>query len=316
MKKKTLMIIGGSGFFGNSILEYILNNKKYYKFFKKIIVICRNPKKIKVSKNFKKDYLKIIKKDILKTSKLPYAEYVLYCLTMKNFRKDFHATKLYCKMAEKYHKGSKILFTSSGAIYGQQPGNVKSLNEKYLNKYNIPFSTGYKKNYSKYKLLSEKIFKNLRNSNVDVSIARCFTFVGKFLPRNRHYVIGHIIDDILTKKKIKIKSDYPIFRSYMHADDLSRWLLTILLNTNKLSTEYNVGSDDAVNIQDLVRKLSKKYKLPYENFDPKKNIKKIDKYLPNIKLAKKKFNFNLKYNSFQSVCKTISEIKKSKISNV
>ena len=67
---------------------------------------------------------------------------------------------------------------------------------------------------------------------------------------------------------------------------------------------YNVGSDDKISIHQVSETLAKKFNLKTS----KKIIKlnKIDYYIPNINKAKKKLNLNLKYNSLQSIKKTIS----------
>jgi len=312
MQQKSLLIIGGSGFFGMSILNFLLKKTSYNKKFNKIIILSRNSKNNKISKELKKQFkISILKKDISKAKQLPYADYVLYCVTMKNFKQDYYAANNYCNLAKKFHKSSKILFTSSGAVYGQQPRNLASFKENNLEKNKkIFFKKGYKKNYSKYKLLSEKKFQLLGKLNHKVSIARCFSFVGNFIPRNANYVIGNIIGSILEKKTIDIEASYPIFRSIMHADDLVRWLLKILFNSNNHCPIYNVGSDNVVSIQKLSKLLSIKYKVPLKlkNFTKKKEI---DSYVPNIAAAKKNLDLHIKFSSFEGICKTIEALKKN-----
>ena len=168
-----------------------------------------------------------------------------------------------------------------------------------MNKYN----SGYKYLYSNYKLKSEKLFEILSLQGIKVSVVRCFAFVGEFLPLNSHFVIGNIIQSILFKKEIKINAEYKIYRSYMYADDLVRWLIKILKNTNKFFKIYNLGSDDVISIQQLTYNLSKKYNLKVSI--PKIRLKKIDYYVPNIDKAKKELNLKIKYSSINSILKTI-----------
>ena len=178
---KTLLIIGGTGFFGNSILSYLSNSKTLKIKFNKIIVISRNKlATFRYTKNLKKNYSIIkINCDILKLKKLPKADYVIYAAILKNYRDDYLAVKKYIKLAKIYHVNSKILFTSSGAVYGQQPNKIKGFKENYF-KYHkkIKFIKGYKQSYSNFKLKSEKLFQKLGNEGFNVSIARCFAFVG------------------------------------------------------------------------------------------------------------------------------------------
>jgi dTDP-glucose 4,6-dehydratase len=261
---KTLLIIGGTGFFGNSILSYFSNSKILKRKFNKIIVISRNKlATFRYTKKLKKNYSVIkINCDILKLKKLPKADYVIYAAILKNYRDDYLAVKKYTKLAKIYHSKSKILYTSSGAVYGQQSNKIKGFKENYLN-YNkkINFKKGYKQSYANFKLKSEKLFEKMGNEGLDVSIARCFAFVGEYLPLNSNFVIGNIIQNILDGASIKINANYKIFRSYMYADDLVKWLLKILYTSNTQCPIYNVGSNDKTSIHQVANILAKKYSL-------------------------------------------------------
>ena len=308
---KTLLIIGGTGFFGNSILKYLSNSKSIKKKIKKIIIISR--KKLEKSdflKKLKKNYkVKKINSDILKLKELPAADYVIYAVIIKNFRKDYLAVKNYTHLALKYNKNSKILFTSSGAVYGVQPNNIKSFKEDYL-KYNkkIHFKKSYKKNYSNFKLKSEKLFEELGNFGLKVSIARCFAFVGEYLPLNSNFVIGNIIKSILDKKCIKINANYRIHRSYMYADNLVQWLLKILDNSNTQCPIYNVGSNERISIHQVANVLADKFNLKIDT--AKLSLKKIDNYIPNISKAKKILGLKINNTSNEGIIKTINILSK------
>ena len=168
----------------------------------------------------------------------------------------------------------------------------------------------YKQSYANNKLKNEKLFEKLGNEGLNVSIARCFTFVGEYLPLNSNFVIGNIIQNILDKKNIIIKANYRVIRSYMFSDDLAKWLLKILYSSNINCPIFNVGSDHPISIHKLADFLAKKYKLKVEKSDKISNII-IDKYLPNIQKAKKNFNLRVILNSYDSVVKTIKLIKRS-----
>jgi dTDP-glucose 4,6-dehydratase len=309
----TLLIIGGTGFFGNSILSYFSNSAALKKKFNKIIIISRKKlEKFKYLKKLKKNYkIKKINSDILKLKKLPLADYVIYAAILKNYRDDYLAAKKYAKLAKIYHRNSKILYASSGAVYGWQLDKIKGFKENYFN-YNkkINFKKGYKQSYANFKLKNENLFKKLGNEGLNVCIARCFTFVGEYLPLNSNFIIGNIIQNILDKENIIIKANYKVYRSYMYSDDLVIWLLKILYSSNIKCPIFNVGSNDLISIHKLADFLAKKYKLKVKKADKiSNNI--IDKYIPNVQKAKKKFNLRVILNSYDSVVKTIKVIKRS-----
>jgi dTDP-glucose 4,6-dehydratase len=307
MKCKSLLIVGGTGFFGNSILSYFSKSKTLKKKFNKIIVISRNKlATFRYTKNLKKNYSIIkINCDILKLKKIPNADYVIYAATSKNYRDDYLAVKNYTKLAKIYHSNSKILYASSGAVYGQQPNNIIGFKENYF-KYHkkIYFKKGYKQSYANFKLTSEKLFQKLGNEGFKVSIARCFTFVGEYLPLNSNFVIGNIIQNILDGVSIKIKANYKIFRSYMYADDLARWLFKILDNSNKQCPIYNVGSDDKISIHKVANILAKKYDKRINSV--KLFSQKFDNYVPNINKAKKILGLKIYNSSIKGIIKTIN----------
>lgn len=311
---KSLLIIGGTGFFGKSILKF-LSNYNYSKIkINKIFILSRSKLKLENYKKKLKKKIKIIKinSNILKIKRLPITDYVIYAAILKNYNDDYQAVKKYLELAKKYHLKSKILYISSGAIYGKQPGSIGGFKENYF-KFNnkISFQKSYKTEYSKIKLKNEKSFQKFGKLGAKVSIARCFSFVGEFLPRNSHYVIGNFIKNILNNQNLKIKADYQIIRSYMHEEDLVRWLLKILNSSNKNCPIYNVGSDNAISIYKLANLLAKKYNLNVD-FDNKKISKKIfDKYVPNIQKAKKELNLNINYSALSAIIKTIDILKKN-----
>jgi len=312
MKFQSLLIIGGTGFFGKSILDFFCNNSSLK--INKIIVYSRRARDIKIEKILKKK-IKVIKVsgNIVNAKRLPRADYVIYGAILKNYNQDLIALKNYLNLAVKYHLKSKILYVSSGAIYGIQETNLKKFKEDHFEKYaKIDFNSGYKKKYSIVKFQNENFFKRLGAKGLNVSIARCFSFVGRNLAQNSRYVIGNIINSILKNKNLNVKANYKIIRSYMYSDDLVKWLLKILKNSNTGCPIYNVGSDDEISIHSLAKTLGKKYRLNV-NFKKKIYDNKIDKYIPCIKKADKELGLINNYSSIEAIIKTIKLLKNEKI---
>ncbi len=284
---KKIIIIGSSGFIGKSIKDYI---KK---------------KRINISKVF--SYSRSEKKNIITIKKLPTANYIVYCINSKKIEESKKYFNHFKQLLVGYSKKTKILFLSSGAVYGKNIKNKKSSENLKININLINKFTGYKKNYAKEKIFLEKKFIELSKNGYKVSIARCFTFVGANIPRNSHFLIGNLINNILTKKELFAKSKFKVIRSFMHTDDLSKCLFMIMNRTKNNCDIYNVGSDDQIDIKLLLKKLSKKYKLKAKILK-KFSEKKIDYYVPNIDKIKKELRWKSKFNSFEAIVNTIKEI--------
>ncbi len=303
MKKKSILIIGSSGFFGQSIFDFLVRSKQIKKKINKIILLSRS-KKNKISNLARKSYKVLsIQKDISKVKTLPYADYVIYCVISKNLNKDVKAVANYTKLAKKYHNKSSILYTSSGAIYGNQSISVKNMSEK-----RVPNPSDHKsesrKKYAITKYKNEKLFKELAKENIRVSIARCFAFVGTNLPLGKNFVVGNFIKNIINNQSLVIKSDKKVLRSYMFADDLVFCLLKLIFSKKRNLKIFNIGSEDKIDIRKLALRLAKKYdlKLHTKKIKDKKNY---DIYIPNITKFRKEFKYKKVLDSYKAVIKTI-----------
>jgi nucleoside-diphosphate-sugar epimerase len=84
----------------------------------------------------------------------------------------------------------------------------------------------------------------------NTSIARCFSFVGPYMPLDLHYAIGNFIRAALSNHPIVVKSDGTPVRSYLYTGDLVVWLLTLLVREGRPRI-YNVGSDQSISIGTL-----------------------------------------------------------------
>ena len=113
---KTLTIVGASGFLGRSILDYAIEKKLSKWKINKIIAISR--RKI-YEKNKKGLNLKFITGDIKKLKKIPKTDYIIYAVNSSNNKNDNNALKNFINLLNKLPKKTKILFTSSGAVYGK-----------------------------------------------------------------------------------------------------------------------------------------------------------------------------------------------------
>jgi len=144
----------------------------------------------------------------------------------------------------------RLLFVSSGGIYGKQPSQMTHIPEDYTG---APSTMDIGSAYGQAKRVSEFMCAMYaRAYGFDATIARLFTFVGPLLPLDARYAVGNFIQDALRGDPVRVAGDGTPYRSYLYAADMAVWLWTILLR-GKPSRPYNVGSSEAITIAHLAQ---------------------------------------------------------------
>ena len=140
----------------------------------------------------------------------------------------------------------KLLFTSSGSIYGKRYRGERLTEDcKGLDG---PADTS---DYGRDKAISEMNFTDINcQCRVEAKIARMFTFVGPYLPLDKNFAVGNFIGDVLAGRKVAVTGDGTPCRSYLYGMDMAVWLWTILVK-GKSGRAYNVGSEVALTVEQL-----------------------------------------------------------------
>ena len=141
---------------------------------------------------------------------------------------------------------NRILYASSGAVYGRQPADLERISEDFVAN---PASV------SPYGRLKQRTEARLLASGIDCVITRGFAFIGPYLPLTDKFAVGSFIRDAVAGGPIHIHGDGSPIRSYLHAADLAVWLLTILAK-GRPGAIYNMGSDQAINMTELADRIS------------------------------------------------------------
>lgn len=315
-----LLVIGGTGFFGKSILECFQQGGLNAWGVDRVIAMSRNAERLKVDALSLLDRrVELISADIGTTDYLPPADFVIHAAASTDAaaylsrplveRQNIQAGVYnYCKLAEPVHRNSKILYVSSGAVYGTQPPRIPLLTEDFVvtNPDDIPEG---KRDYAFAKRDAEDAFRRLGEAGLKVGIARCFAFVGPWLPRDQHFAIGNFIRDGLSGRPIHVKATYPVYRSYMHADDLVRWLMTILDHADRDCPCFNVGSDQAVTMGQLAKLVAAEFSAGASI--PPLSGDRIDRYVPSISKARDVLGLDIDIDLPNAIRKTIRSISSS-----
>lgn len=315
----SLLIIGGSGFFGKSILDAYKRGLLSPWGIDLIYVFARNADRLKEEAPELMDpSIRLVNGDIATCKEIPIADYVIHAAASTDAanylsqpeveKKNIQAgTYNYCKLARKFHQNSRIVYCSSGAVYGQQPPAIDKLAEDFdggsLSEMSLT-----KRDYAAAKRDGENAIINLGKDGSLVSIARCFAFVGPYLPRDKHFAIGNFLEDGLCSRSIQVKANHIVYRSYMYADDLVEWLMRLADCSSSDCPVFNVGSDEVLEIREVAKKLADKFAVNF--ISAAISRPKIDRYIPSIEKAKIYGALKLKFNLQQSLDETVSRIKR------
>lgn len=308
-----IFLTGGTGFFGKWLLHRFIGLRETCDLDISLTVLSRDPQ------GFLKNYpafngvkgLDFIAGDV-RTFDVPDAhafDLVIHGATSASVKLDQEdPEEMYSVITEgtrhvlefaKQCEARRLLYISSGAIYGPQPPKLSHIPETYEG---APSTA-----YGKGKKFSEQLCLEESAGGFECVIARPFAFVGPYLPLDTHFAIGNFIRDCIEDRPITIRGDGTPLRSYLYAADLAEWLWTILLR-GEHGRAYNVGSEEAISIFDLAC-------LARECAGTKNGIvvqgEKVEgtlpaRYVPSVGRAEKELGLTARYPLEEAIRRTLA----------
>jgi dTDP-glucose 4,6-dehydratase len=261
LRGERIFITGGTGFFGSWLLESFLWANQKLDLKARALVLTRRPDSVKRSLPHLVLNPSIgLHEGDVRNFEFPRGaySYVIHAATetdpqlssidpLDKFTANVEGTRRVLDFA--LASGArKLLFTSSGAVYGRQPSDMTHIPEDYPG---APDTGDVTTAYGQSKRVSEFLWTAYaKKHGFQATIARCFAFVGPRLPLNSNYAIGNFIRDAMNGEPIQISGDGTPYRSYLYAADLAIWLWTILLK-GQSTYPYNVGSEADLTIAQL-----------------------------------------------------------------
>jgi nucleoside-diphosphate-sugar epimerase len=311
-----LFITGGTGFFGCWLLESFLFANQQLDLKASASVLTRRPDFVKQTlPHLMLDSAITLREGDVRNFEFPKGEYshIIHAATdagAKNSNKNplllldtiIEGTRHTLDFLV-HSKAEKFLLTSSGAVYGKQPSDMTHIPEDYIG---APDPFDPRSAYGIGKRTAEHLCSlYAKQYGVYSIIARCFAFVGPYLPLDAHFAIGNFIRDAMNGGPIIIKGDGTPRRSYLYAADLATWLWTILLRGQSLHP-YNVGSEVSLSIAETAR-------MVVEQFQPSAaieihgipNVKKpVEHYVPSTYRAKSELGLDAWVSLSDAVTRT------------
>lgn len=317
LKRKRIFISGGTGFFGKWMLESFAKANIELGLNAELNVLSRNPKSFlnKYDHLSGAEGINYHQGDV-RNFAFPEGEfdYIIHAATdaddqiirkypLSIIETIFDGTKRILEFA-RYSNTRKVAYVSSGAIYGKQPVKLNHVPETYSGAPDLSHPAAA---YGEAKRMAELLCSIYqRQYQIETVTARCFAFVGPYLPLDLHYAIGNFIRDGLENRSIQIQGDGTTLRSYLYAADLAVWLWTILL-LGKSGTSYNVGSDKEISIFDLAKKVCDEFGNKMDVVVSQNAIPGAvpDRYIPDISLAKRELGLNCRIEIEDAIQRTI-----------
>ncbi|MEX3959338.1 NAD-dependent epimerase/dehydratase family protein [Trinickia sp. EG282A] len=278
-----VLITGGTGFVGCWLLEAVLWARSHHQVDVRIDVLARRPERLYiVAPHIAADpSVRLVRGDI-RTGDLPSGAqahaingdrsgrvasaytHVIHAATETNvaldnpppfdvFDASLTGTRHVLELCRR-DAVRRFLLVSSGAVYGRNHSLGRPVNE------DDPIA-GVRGDIAGAYALGKATAEFLGISfgaeyGFAAVAARCFSFVGPYLPLDSGFAVGNFIRDSLEGRSIVVNGDGTPVRAYLYGADMALWLWTMLLRGQR-GDIYNVGSDRSLSIRELAMQVAR-----------------------------------------------------------
>lgn len=261
-----LLLTGGTGFFGQWLLA-LLYQLNLQGAGVNVTVLSRNPARFLEAQPRYRDcswlhWLSGDIRDVLAVAGLP-VNLIIHAATDTSAAAHGRPLDLFDTIVAGARRvldlaaqhDARVLLTGSGAQYGVLPG-ISDQDAGVVETFaGACVSNNANSAYGEAKRAQETLAAiYAQHHGLSIVMTRCFAFAGPGLPLDAHFAIGNFVRDALYADEIVLHSSGQAVRSYLHGADLASWLLTLLVKGDS-GMAYNVGSDDAVSMAELARRV-------------------------------------------------------------
>ena len=309
IKKKKILIVGGSGFMGINLINK-LNIKKT-----KLFTTHFNQKKIQKIKDVtyyrgdlrKYNFCEKITKKIdtlYMCAAVSSGARVIEENPMMHVNDNIIMNMNILKAASK-NKVKKFIFISSNTVY---PVSKKKMSENNLNYdlFHKYFNVGW------MKIFSEKLCE-MYKSNMTIIIVRPSNLYGPFdkFDKLKSKVIPSLIRKFENDKIIEIWGDGKDFKDFLYIDDFINGLISTVKKVNEFNI-INISSGKSISLNSIINFLIRFYK---KNDNEIKYNKSMPSMIPFRRINNNKFvklnNFKFKETIYSGLLKTIKWYRKT-----
>lgn len=302
---KSILLTGGTGFLGRWLLESLVRAQSSLGFDLDVVLLTRNIEafRAKAPHLAASPHIELCQGDISSfVAPRTAFSYVIHAAAtsakeafngadpLTKFQSAVDGTRRVLDVAVASGE-SRVLILGSGSVYGPLSEADGAVSESYRgapSTFDIEAGPGHGRRAAEFLCACYG-----SRHDLSVTVARCFAFVGPYLPLNLQYAIGNFIRDALYADEIIVSSDGRPVRTYLFAGDLVVWLLVLLLR-GQPNRAYNVGSDRPISLGELAQ-------LVGDLIAPGKSVRIMGQvapgqrsfYVPDISLARREFGLDV-----------------------
>jgi nucleoside-diphosphate-sugar epimerase len=317
LKGGRIFITGGTGFFGRWLLESFHFANKTLRLKAQAVILTRNPQifRDQVPHLVESDSIQLHHGELTdfrypegQFTHLIHAASELSSVNLQDplglLTTTLNGTRRVCDFAS-CAGVKKLLFTSSGAVYGSLSSSRTHFSENDQYSQLPPNSRSA---YAEAKRMAELVcLISGQNFGYEVKIVRGFAFIGPFLSLQLPLAASSFLQSALHGKQLVVQGHGQNSRSYLYGADLAIWLWTILVNGAK-NNSYNLGSDVSTTIQQLANTINTVANSTHGvevlgNLDP---FETPESYIPSIEKAKNDLDLSVFTPFEQAIERTLS----------
>ena len=263
----TLLITGGTGFFGSWVSELVFYMNENHKMNVRLYLVDRDFEDFKSSLPHlvESENMKFIRSDIRHLTEIPSeVNYIIHAANNPDNR--FHSSRplesmttvaegirAVVKSSSLTQNLLKIVNISSSSVYSMGKDCDKNFIESDQG---YAFNKKIKNCFGEANRYGESLCHAARNEfRLPIINVRPFTFCGAYQSIDSPWAINNFINDAINKRPISIFGDGNTVRSYMYGADLAVWLIIIMLYSEDGKT-YNVGNGTGFSLREIAEKVS------------------------------------------------------------
>jgi nucleoside-diphosphate-sugar epimerase len=319
LRSSTLVVIGGTGFFGKWLAEAVVLLNDAFSFGIECHLVARNVQAFRdqcphLSK--RKDIV-LVRGDVRYLAELPGStNWIVHAAAPPDNR--VHATNpvetmstiaegtaSVLQIASRCSHLRMILNVSSGQIYGDQPVDMARVAEGHAGALSCSEPSSA---YAEAKRFAETFCAATRTqAHLPVVSVRPFAFVGPYQSLETPWAVNNFFRDALNGNQIRVLGNGQTVRSYMYGADMVAWVLSILVAAQS-GRVYNLGSKHAVTIAETAQ-------LVASCFDPEPDIvigsslkthPHVSRFVPDTSAAERDFGLDLRVSVKAAVERTVN----------